>query len=75
MQPVTKISTLRAAASAGDWNKAIAIAAKFPRLGDIRGAVLDARMAITNPRFAKQLGKDPEVLIERGIEAIRVAYL
>lgn len=75
MQPVSKISTLRDAAHSGDWNKAIAIAAKFPRLGSIRGAVLDARMAITNPRFAKQLGKDPEALIQRGIEAIRAEYL
>ena len=42
MQPETKLSQLRAHMEAGEWEKAIAIAARFPRLGAIRNAVLDA---------------------------------
>lgn len=33
MQPETKLSKLRAHMEAGEWEKAIAIAARFPRLG------------------------------------------
>ena len=72
---VTKISLLRAAATAGDWQAAIRIAARFPRLGAIRGEVLDAHLAFTNPRFAQQIGKDPAALIEAGKQAVTRTYL
>lgn len=72
---ITKISLLRAAATAGDWQTAIRIAARFPRLGAIRGEVLDAHLAFTNPRFAQQIGKDPNRLISAGITAITQTYL
>lgn len=74
MQPETKLSKLRAHMEAGEWEKAIAIAARFPRLGAIRNAVLDAHMAITNPRFVVGLRKDPSALIEAGKAALAGAY-
>lgn len=74
MQPRTKISILREHMDAGDWRGAIRIAARFPRLGEYRGPILDAQMAYTNPRFALQIGKDPEVLISNGIAALISAY-
>lgn len=70
----TKLSMLKEAAHANDWRKAISIAAKFPRLGEIRNAVLDAHMAFTNPRFLVQIGKDVDSTISAGINAIIVAY-
>ena len=65
MQPETKLSQLRAHMEAGEWEKAIAIAARFPRLGAIRNAVLDAHMAVTNPRFVA--GMPDEYIVKRVI--------
>lgn len=74
MRPDTKLSQLRAHMEAGEWEKAIAIAARFPRLGAIRNAVLDAHMAVTNPRFVVGLRKDPAALIDAGKAALVGAY-
>ena len=73
-QPQRKIDQLRAHMAAGDWQKAISLAAKFPRLGAIRDAVLDAHMAITNPRFTVQIRKDPAALIAAGKAALIAEY-
>lgn len=70
----TKISQLRAAIANQDREGTIRIAARFPRLGAIRNDVLDARMAYTNPRFAQQIGKDPETLKQAGYAAVVSAY-
>ena len=70
----TKLQTLKDAASVNDWKKAIAIAARFPRLDGIRDAVLDAHMAYTNPRFLSQVGKDAEACKQSGRAAIISAY-
>lgn len=74
MQPTTKLSQLRACMSANDWQGAVRIAARFPRLGTWRAAILDAHLAYTNPRFAQQIGKDPVALIEAGKAALVAAY-
>lgn len=73
-QMETKLSKLKAAAMNNDWQKAVAIAARFPRLGNIRAQVLDAHMAYTNPRFAVQIGKNIEFCIENGKSALMDAY-
>ena len=71
----TKLETLKEAARSEDWKKAISIAAKFPRLGSIRNAVLDAHMAYTNPRFLTQIGKSVEECINAGKLALIKRYL
>lgn len=73
-QPATKLDTLREAFARCDYQKALAIAARFPQLGKERDAILEAHGAYTNPRFAQQLGKDTGVLIHTGIEALRTKY-
>jgi len=70
----TKLQTLKTAAEAGDWRRAIAIAARFPRLGAHRDAVLDAHSAYTNPRFLAQIGRDAGACIEAGKLALIAAY-
>ena len=72
--PESKLSAVRAAMDAGDWQRAISLAAKFPRLGTERNAILDAHGAYTNPRFAAQLGCDIEALKQAGIKALRAKY-
>lgn len=70
----TKLQTLKDAAATGDWRKAVAIAARFPKLEGIRADVLDAHMAYTNPRFFIQLGRDTEIAKAAGQSAIRRHY-
>ena len=70
----TKLQTLKNAAALGDWQKAFSIAARFPRLGAHRNAILDAHSAYTNPRFLVQVGKVPELCIAAGRRALVAAY-
>lgn len=70
----TKSDLIRRALRANDTKKAIAIAARFPRLGARRAAILDAHMAYTNPRFCVALHKDPAELIDAGRIAIVAAF-
>lgn len=70
----TKLKKLKDAAECGDWRKAISIAARFPRLGEHRGAILDAQSAYTNPAFMAQIGRDPDACIRAGMSALIAAY-
>ena len=71
---MTKLDTLKTAAAAGEWQKAFAIAARFPRLGAHRNAIIDAHSAYTNPRFLTQIGRDVGACIEGGKLALIAAY-
>lgn len=70
----TKLQALKNAAVSGDWQKAFAIAARFPRLGAHRNAILDAHTAYTNPRFLTQIGRDVNACIDAGKSALVAAY-
>ena len=70
----TKLDKLKSCATEGDWRGALRIAARFPQLGAERGAILDAHMAFTNPRFLSQLGKEPAATLDAGIAALRAKY-
>lgn len=70
----TKLSILREHMAAGRWREAIRLAARFPQLGDQRGAILDAQLAYTSPDFCRGIRKDPAALIEAGIAALRARY-
>lgn len=73
--PPTKLSMLRALIQNGEWQKALAFAARFPRLGKERSAILDAHEAMTRPEFYRQLKKDPQALVNHGIEVLKSKYL
>ncbi|WP_175689684.1 hypothetical protein [Burkholderia anthina] len=70
----TKISIVREHMAAGRWQEAIRIAARFPKLGAERAAILDAHGAYTNPRFFAQIGKDVETLKQAGQRALVLKY-
>ena len=70
----TKLSILKNHASTGDWKRAIAIAAKFHDLGEQRNAILDAHIALTNPRWTRGLGKNVDAVISAGILALCARY-
>ena len=71
----TKLSAVQAAMDAGDWQRAIALAARFPRLGAEREAILDAHTAWTNERFVLAMRKDPGEMKRAGIAALKAKYL
>lgn len=73
-EPIKKIDQLRAHMAAGEWQQAISLAAKFPRLGKERNAILDAHTAFTNPRWVVGLGKDVKQCIAEGVDALCVKY-
>ncbi len=66
----TKLSAVKAHMRNGQWQNAIRLAAKFPRLGTQRDAILGAHTAYTNPGFVTQIKKDPEALKSEGQKAL-----
>lgn len=70
----TKLDLLKEAFLAGDYKKAISIASKFPRLGKEKDIIMLAQGCINNPSFYKSIGKDIDMAINNGIEALRVKY-
>lgn len=72
--PPRKLDFVQAAMRAGDWPEAIRLAAKFPRLGTEKSAIMRAHEAIARPAFQRQLGRCPENLIADGIAALRRRY-
>ena len=68
----TKMDQLKAAALAQDWPAALRIAARFPRLGDDATAIRRANDCLTGrASFYRQIGRDPEMLVAEGIDALR----
>lgn len=56
------------------WNDALSLAAKFPELGKHTKVIRTAHDANLNPRFYIQIGKNPEVLRQEGINALKERY-
>jgi hypothetical protein len=73
-KPPTKLSQLKAAMQAEDWQLALRIAARFPELGEHAAAIRRGHEAYTNPRFYLQLGKDLEKLKAAGRRALIERY-
>jgi hypothetical protein len=69
-----KIDNLRAPMAAGDWRRALSIAAKFPRLGEYDAAIRAAHEACQRPQFQRQIGRDPEALVMAGVRALWETY-
>lgn len=70
----TKISKLRALMATGDYRAALRLAASFGRLGEHKEQITRGWAAMTRASFYRQIGKDPEVLVEAGIKAIEERY-
>ena len=65
---------IRSYMASRDWRRAISTAARLPRLGQHRNAILDAHNAFVRPDWARSLGKGPEALITAGIKALRERF-
>jgi len=73
-QPVSKISLLRAAWTAGDRPGALKIAARFPDLGEHADAIRRGHDAALRPGMYRQMKRDPEALISAGYAALAARY-
>ena len=73
-QPVSKISLLRAAWTAGDRPGALKIAARFPDLGEHADPIRRAQDAAMRPGMYRQMKRDPEALINAGYAALAARY-
>jgi len=69
----TKLSQVSAAYTAGDYRRALSIAAKFSDLGEHRKAITLASECFTNPRFYCQM-VDVEQSKADGIHALAIRY-
>ena len=69
-----KIDTLRRFMDAGEWEKAVRFAARFPRLGEHKAAITRAASALLSPALYRDMGKDPEVLLEEAVSALKMRY-
>ena len=58
----------------GQWEIALRIAAKFPRLGPHKIAIERAHQAYSNPAFFRQIKLDPEALKAEGRRALLARY-
>jgi len=72
---MTKLEELKQLIETNQYDKAIKMAAKFPRLGEERNAILSASSALLSPETYRAMGKDPETVIQDGITAIINKYL
>ena len=69
-----KLNKLKDLALAGKWDKALQMAARFPVLGKEKKTIEQAYNAIQHPEFYKQLGYNPQELVESGIAALKNKY-
>lgn len=69
-----KIDTLKALMASGEWSKAIKFAAKFPRLGAERDAILSASSALLSPGLYRGMGRDVDAIVEAGKLALMARY-
>lgn len=70
----TALDQLKQLWASGNRLGALKLAAKWPRLGAHKDAIQQGWAAASNPRFYRQLGKDPGRLVAAGIAALKDRY-
>lgn len=71
-EPETSAERLRRLVAGEDWRAALKLGASLPRLPEPdRTAIQRGWEALSRPAFARELGRDPERLVEAGKAALR----
>lgn len=70
-----KIDVLRKLMNAGEWEKAVRFAARFPRLGEHKTVITRAASALLSPSLYRGMGKDPDALLEEAVAALKERYI
>jgi hypothetical protein len=71
---ITKTQLLIRFMRAGDWSRALALAATFRMLGPHRVTIKRAHECRVFPNFYRGLGRDPEAAVAAGIAALKQLY-
>lgn len=75
MEYRTQLSILLEHMAAGRWPEALKLAARWQNLGEEKEAITRGKDALVHPEFYKQLGKNPDELVQEGIAALKRRYL
>ena len=70
----TALQRLQHLWAAGDYRRALKLAATWPRLGKDRDAIRSGWLAARDPRFLRQLGKNPDAVYAAGLTAVAERY-
>ena len=73
-EPITKTQQLILLMHAGEWNRALSLAATFRKLGPHRATIVRAHECRVHPNFYRGLGRDPEAAVAAGIAALKQLY-
>lgn len=66
---------IRRAAAVGDWRTALRLAASIAHdLGENGPIIARAHEATWNPRWCRQLGRQPEDAVQTGVTALRSVF-
>ena len=70
----TALDELRKLWAAGEYRKALKLAASWPRLGKYKYPITRGWEATSNPRFYRQMKKDPDRMYREGLDAVAERY-
>jgi hypothetical protein len=69
-----KIDILRAMMAREDWDAAIKLAARFPRLGEEAKPIQQGASALLSPGLYRGMGKDPDEIVREAKNALIRRY-
>lgn len=70
----TKLDKLKEMWAAGDYRKALKLAASWPQLGLHKAQITQGWAAAANPNLYRQMQKDPDALYATGLAAVAERY-
>ena len=71
---MSKVDQIKTALASGNSREALRLAAAFPYLGPRKADIVRGWEACVRPELYRQMGKDVEVLIAVGVDAVRERY-
>ena len=71
---LTKTQRLIGYMRAGEWPRALSLAATFRMLGPYRATIVRGHEANVWPTFYRGIGRDPEAAVAAGIAALKLLY-
>jgi hypothetical protein len=71
---ITALTQLKRHWEAGEYRKALKLAAGWPKLGEHRDAIKTGWEAAARPNLYAQMGKDPAALEAAGLAAVAARY-
>jgi len=70
----TKLQKLKGLWAAGEYRKALKLAASWPRLGEHKDAIQGGWSAWSTPNIYREMGFEPEAMYMAGLAAVAERY-